>query len=278
MFNLVLFNTIIQLVWYISVGVFVVYKYTSFALQLKGFFSFTYKCFCTIGWVCSKTWNFLLERAGYSVGVEYTPLLGGYNDSATRPKSRWSRFVGRVKRFFGISTDTNRINVNEVSHSRMFHNTPQNSTDFGSRFGDRSDDSDNDRRFADTGDPRLDRLLNEESTDSTMELHEVTVENQRPPGPTRSPYTIKNHFGGSMFASNLHTIPEQSNLEGSGTESIHVQEYTPPSLYTSFKQDRNTEGEGNSNSSRGYGLSGSSSVYHSIALYDQDTYLRHPLD
>lgn len=66
MFDLYLFNTIINVIWYIFTILFVLYKFTSFFTYIYGFVKF---CTKTVGWI---TWGvdkvklFIDQQTGYS--------------------------------------------------------------------------------------------------------------------------------------------------------------------------------------------------------------------
>jgi hypothetical protein len=181
MFNIALLNTVMLLLWYVSFGMFVLYKYTSFALQLKSVLSFAWKCTIFVYWGLGKTYDFILERLGYARHIQSLPQF-----VSPKPKSFWTRCVDRVGRFFGVNkSPTNVVDIEQVTDSNVF-NYQSNLASDSQRFG--------------TGDPRLDKLLNADQSDSTMEL-EPLISGSSSSGNRDTP----NHF-----------------LNNSGTESIHV--------------------------------------------------------
>lgn len=106
MIDLLLLNTFLQLIWYASVGCFVLYKYTSLFLQARNVVKFAIKAVSSIGYLTTKTWYFIS-------GTQ--PIKLEDSNEESRLKKWWRK----TKEWFGFTKSINRdvqnINLTSVS-------------------------------------------------------------------------------------------------------------------------------------------------------------------
>ena len=100
--DLLLLNTVLQIIWYASVGIFFVYKYAS---QAHSILKFIWTMCKSVGWLAHKTLYFI---RGSPREYEYEPLI-----TETKPESKWKKLWNKTKTFFGFKQTNDLPNNND---------------------------------------------------------------------------------------------------------------------------------------------------------------------
>lgn len=106
--DLLLFNTVLQLLWYISISIFFLHKYAS---QAHGIVKFLWTMCRSVGWLAQKTVYFIRGSPH-----EYESLI----TTETNTESKWSKWWNKTKTFFGLKQTHHlptNVYVTNVSNS-----------------------------------------------------------------------------------------------------------------------------------------------------------------
>jgi hypothetical protein len=170
-----MYNTLLQIIWYLSIVMFFLYKYTSIFLQFKGFIAFSWNCLSWVSWFFRKTFSFIsLHRLDKDPSIE--PLLPTHN--IPTKSNIFTRSFHKIKHFFSFNTKSTTHSYTplvDISNSHVLSSA--------------SDDSQN---VWNTGYLPLDKLLHQQSLQDSTELFPLSQLSQYPSQyPSQSPlFTI----------------------------------------------------------------------------------------
>lgn len=207
MIDLLLLNTILQILWYISFSIFVIYKYTGLFLQIRGFLRFTWGLIKSFGWLCTKTYYYLTGNTPTSPETE--PLLPKYN----QPPSKFKRLWLKTKGFFGFrekNTIPQRgIILENISNSHLLHKTPDQSEYYGQEY-------------------QINHNYIQQLSQSHTQDQIINYDSKGYPIPNDSNMFLENNFIHNHFEQYNHSPPHSITLEVDPEPQVYTPFHEPP--------------------------------------------------